>query len=147
MIDFYLVRRGVQLHVATAHDAAQILRLPSNRIIAVTANPLAPPKMQRWYRGAVHLLVEATGRWANQEIADREIMIKAGFFDSFVISTGGDHRFSPQSKTGWGYVEWRSYLDAALPVMIEFAGTTRAQYRDRVDVYLGIKLKEAWEEG
>lgn len=146
MIDFYIVRRGVQLHVATAHDASQILRLPPNRIIAVTADPKAPLKMQRWYRGAVHLLVEATGRWANQEIADREIMIKAGFFDSFVISNAGDHRFSPQSKSGWGYVEWRGYIDAALPVMIEFAGTTRAQYRDRVDSYLGIKLKEAWEE-
>lgn len=147
MIDFCIVRRDAQISVASAYDAAQLLRIPANRVIAVTANPKPPPKLPRWYWAMVDILVQATGRWPTKDAADRELMIRNGFFESFVISTDGDTRFTPLSKREWGAAEWREYLDKVIPYIIEHhVGETRAQFRDRVDRFLGIKLKEAWEE-
>jgi len=145
MIDLCVQRRGLALLPVSRSDEIEIGRLPERRVFSITANPAAPPKVSRWYRAGVQLLVEATGRWANREIAHREIMFKAGYFESFVISTDGTHRVTPISTAGWGAVEWQEFLNHALPVMLQFAGETQAQFRDRVDRFFGIKLKEAWE--
>lgn len=147
MIEFYVVRRAAHLEMATAHDAAQILRLPPNRILSVQASPKAPLKLSRWYRGMVALLVEATGRWPNQEIAHKEFMYLAGMVDSIVIKPDGTARMTPMSTTEWDIIWWRDYLDRIMPIIVErFVGETRAAFRDRVDRYIGIKMKEAWEE-
>lgn len=144
VVDFCAQRRGPSLIPVTASDEQEILRIPERRVINVTVSVPAPPKIARWYRAGVQLLVEATGRWPNRDLAHAEIMMKAGFFESFVISTHGDVRYTPKSTAGWGLVEWREYLDKALPVMLVYAGETRAQFRDRVDRFFGIKFQEAW---
>lgn len=146
MIDFYIVRRGYQIHAATASDAVEIQRLPANRVMRVTADPLVPKKLPRWYRAMVQTLGEGIGR--DRDGLHRELMIRAGMFDSVVIAGDGTTRFSPQSTAEWGAVEWRTYIDRVLPIIIaEYAGETRAEFRNRVDAFLGVKLKEAWEDG
>lgn len=146
MIDFCVYRRGSLLVPVSASDEVEIARLPERRVFSVQTNPIVPAKLPRWYRAGVQLLVEATGQWPNRETADRQITIRAGYFESIVITIGGDTRFNPQSKAGWGAVQWREFVDRAIPVMMEYAGETKAQYRDRVDRFFGIKLREAWEE-
>jgi hypothetical protein len=48
--------------------------------------------------------------------------------------------------TDWGLLEWRAFLDVAVPFVIEnYVGESRATFRNRVDAFLGIKFKEAWE--
>lgn len=145
MVDFCVQRRGGALLPISASDNVELLRIPERRVVSIATQSAPPGKLPRWYRAGVQLLVEATGRWPNREIAHREIMMKAGFFESFVISTAGDVRYTPQSTSGWGLIEWREFLDRAIPVMLEFSGETRAEFRDRVDRFFGIRLKEAWE--
>lgn len=122
-----------------------LLLLPERRVISIEVHPKAPAKIARWYRAGVDILVEATGRWPNRDIAHKEIMIESGYIESFVISTNGDARISAVSQAGWDLIEWRQFLDRAMPVMLKFAGESRAQFRDRVDRFFGIKFKEAWE--
>lgn len=125
----------------------EMVRLPERRIITLQASVKVPPKIPRWYRAAVQLLTEATGRWPNREIAHKEIMIAAGFFETITIGADGKTKLMPQSTAEWGLVEWRNFLDAAMPVLVNLAGETPAKYRDRVDGFLGLKLKEALEDG
>lgn len=138
-------RSGQLLMPVSASDARELVLLPERVAFTVTAEAKAPLRLSRWYRAGVQLLVEATGRWPTTEVAHREISIRAGFFESFVLSTDGDVRYTAVSTAGWGLVEWRTFLDAALPVMLEYAGETHAQFRNRVDRFFGITLKEAWE--
>lgn len=145
-IDLYLQRRGKFLLPISAVDEIEILKLPERRVLTASVDAAAPIRLKRWYRAMVHLLCEATGRWPNQEVAHRELMMKAGFFSSFVISTNGDTRYTPQSTAEWGLTEWRNYLDVVLPIVIrDHVGETRAEFRDRVDHFLGVRYKEAWE--
>lgn len=146
-IDFCVVRRGAYLAPVSASDEREILRLPERRVITVQAEPRAPDKLKRWYRAMVQLLQEATDRWPNREVAHKELMIRAGFFESFVISADGQMtKFRPQSTGDWDLVQWREYLDRVIPIIIsDYVGETRAEFRDRVDRFLGIKFKEAWE--
>lgn len=146
MVEFYVQRRGHLLLPLNASDRMAMDALPERRLITVNADTVAPPKLKRWFFAMLQLLVEATGRWPTVEMARREIMVRTGFFDSIVISGDGTTRFTPQSMAGWQAVEWRAFLDVAIPYIIEhYAGGTRAQFRDKVDAFLGIKLKEAWE--
>lgn len=145
MVDFTGYRRGSVILPVSASDEREILRLPQNVAMQLNVSPRVPGKIPRWYRAGVQLLVEATGRWPNREIAHREIMFTAGYIDSFVINERGEYRATMQSTAGWDHVQWREFLDAALPVMLKFAGETRAQYRNRVDRFFGISLREAWE--
>lgn len=144
MVDFAGYRRGSLILPASASDEREIERLKPNVVMMFSASPKVPGKIPRWYRAGVQLLVEATGRWPNREIAHREIMIKAGFFESITISAT-DYRVNPVSTAEWDAVAWREFLDRALPVMLEYAGETHAQYRNRVDRFFGITLREAWE--
>lgn len=95
----------------------------------------------------VQLLAEATGKWPDRDAAHNELMIRSGFFDSFILDNAGNlQRFRAQSTADWDIVKWRAYLDAVIPLIIrDYVGETRAEFRDRVDRFLGIKLKEAWE--
>lgn len=113
--------------------------------MSVKAHPDVPPKIARWYRAGVQLLVEATGRWPNREAAHFEIMIRSKRVESFVINDDGETRYNAMSTLDWGYTEWREYLDDAIPIMMTYAGESRAQFRDRVDKFFGMKLREAWE--
>lgn len=145
-IELYLQRRGKLLVPVSAVDEVEIMRLPERRVLTGSIDAVAPVRLKRWYRAMVHLLCEATGRWPNQEVAHKELLMKAGFFESFVISTNGDTRYKPQSTAGWGLMEWRNYLDVVIPIVIrDYVGETRAEFRDRVDRFLGIKYREAWE--
>lgn len=118
--------------------------LPERRLITITAEPRAPAKLKRWFFAMLQLLCEATGRWPTPEIARKEIMIRTGFFESMVIAGDGSTRFSAQSISGWGLIEWRAFLDVAVPYVIEhYVGESRASFRNRVDAFLGIKLSEA----
>lgn len=147
-VELYVSRRGLSFLPASASDEAEFIRLPERRALAVTVSPRVPPKLPRWYRAMVQLLVEATGRWPNREIAHKELMIKAGFFETVVLNANGDVRFAAQSTAEWDLVQWRSYIDTVLPLIIrDYAGSTQAQFRDRVDRFLGIKLNEAMGEG
>lgn len=147
MVEIYMQRRGSLLLPVSASDEMELLRLPERRFLTIEANAKAPLKLKRWYFAMLQLLVEATGRWPTKEIAHRELMIAAGFFDSVVISGDGSTRFTPQSVSGWEFLEWRAYLDRLLPIVISrYVGETPAQFRNRVDAFLGIKLREAWEE-
>lgn len=146
MVDLCMQRKGEAFVCVSSSDRMEILRLPERRVFSVSATLPAPPKIQRWYRAGVQLLVEATGRWPNREIAHREIMMRAGYFESFVISTSGDTRYTPASTAGWQYVEWREFIDRTLPILLEFAGESRADFRNRVDRFFGISLKEAMGE-
>lgn len=139
------MRRGGLIWPATPSDEIEVQRLPANRVITGNFDPIAPPILGRWYRAGVQLLVEATGRWPNREVAHREFMIKAGMFESMVLNDAGDYRITPASTRGWNAIEWRDFLTAVLPHMLEVAGETQAQFRDRVDRFFGIKFKEAWE--
>ena len=146
MVDFVGQRKGHLILPLSDSDAAELLRIPERRAFTVSISPGAVPlKLQRWYRAGVQLLVEATGRWPNRDVAHREIIIRAGFFESFVISTNGNVRYTPASTAGWGLVEWREFIDRALPILLEFAGESRADFRARVDRFFGIKFKEAYE--
>lgn len=121
-------------------------RLPERVVMAVEIRPKVPAKLPRWYRAAVQLLVEATGHWPNREQAHQQLMIEAGFFSSLIIFADGSTKFNAQSTADWSAVEWREYIDRILPKMMEIAGESRAQFRDRVDRFFGITLKQAWEE-
>lgn len=145
MVTFCAQRRGNIIIPASESDYREMIRLPERMVFSLESNPRAPLKLTRWYWAALQLLVEATGRWPNKDVANREISIQAGYVESIVINTGGDYRVSAISKSGWGLVEWREFIDAAVPVMLRFVGETRAQFRDRVDRFFGIKFKEAWE--
>lgn len=145
MVEIYLQRRGSVLVPISASDDVEIKRLPERRLLTAEINGKTPMKIQRWYRAAVQLLTEATGRWPNRDIAHNEIMIRAGYFESMTISTDGTTRYFAASTREWGLVEWREAMDRLIPVLIMFAGETPAQYRNRVDAFLGIKLKEAME--
>jgi hypothetical protein len=146
-VELYLQRRGSLLVPVSAADEIEIQRLPERRVFTGVVDAKAPLRLKRWYRAMVHLLCEATGRWPSQEIAHRELLMRAGFFESFVISADGKTtRYTPASTVDWGLVEWRSYLDVVIPIIIrDYVGETRAEFRDRVDRFLGIKYKEAWE--
>jgi hypothetical protein len=147
VVEFCVQRRGGILVPLSSADMADMTRLPERRIITLDADVKAPAKLKRWYWALCSLLVEATGRWASKEIAHREFMFQAGMIESIVISTNGDYRITPISTAGWEFVEWREYLDRLLPIVAEkYAGETQARFRNRVDAFLGIRLKEAWEE-
>lgn len=146
MVEIVTQRRGDALVPVSEADRQVLILLPERRFITIDAEPRAPERLKRWFFALLQLLVEATGRWPTPEIARREIMTRTGFFSSMVINTNGDARITPLSMTGWGYVEWRQFLDVALPFIIEnYVGETRAQFRDRVDAFVGIKYREAWE--
>lgn len=123
-----------------------MLLLPVRRLITVTATTKTPAKLRRWYFALCSLLVEATGRWPTKEIAHKEFMFLAGMVESIVISTNGDYRTTPVSTAAWDYSDWRAYLDRLMPIILErFVGESRAAFRNRVDAFVGIKFKEAWE--
>lgn len=146
MVEFCVQRRGGLLLPLSASDRQAMDILPERRLISISASTKAPAKLKRWYWAMVQLLVEATGRWPSKEVAHQELMTLAGMIDSYVIDTNGTTRFTPMSVAGWELVEWRAYLDALVPIVIEkFVGETRAQFRNRVDAFLGIKYQEAWE--
>lgn len=145
MVTFCAQRKGNILLPVSEPDFREMARIPERRVFSFETNPKVPLKLSRWYWAALALLVEATGRWPTKEIANKEITIQAGYVESIVINTGGDYRISAVSKSEWGLIDWREFLDAAIPVMLQFAGETRAQFRDRVDRFFGIKLREAWE--
>lgn len=139
-------RRDASLVPAAAADQQELLRLPEKRFLVAEVDTNPPLKIQRWYWSMVALLVEATGNWPNKEQAHKHFMITAGFFESVVIQGDGSTRFFPMSIAGWGYLDWRTYLDRLMPIIVErYVGETRAQFRNRVDAYIGFKLKEAWE--
>lgn len=144
-LDLYVQRKGSLLVPVTKSDQIEIERLPHHRVLSAHINLQDAPKIQRYYRAAVQLLTESVGRWPNREIAHHEIMMRAGYFDSFVISANGDVRYTPQSTIGWDEVQWKEFLMRAMPILLEFAGESRAQFRDRVDKFFGMKLREAWE--
>lgn len=144
MVEIVTQRRGDALVPVSEADRQVLILLPERRFITISAEPKAPLKLQRWFHAMLALLVEATGRWPTVAIAKREILIRTGFFSSMVISTNGDSRITPESTAEWGLVEWRLFLDRALPFIVEnYVGETRAQFRDRVDAFVGIKYKDA----
>lgn len=145
MVSFCVQRRDSILVPITPSDEIELRLLPLRRVFSVEIHPKAPLKLSRWYRAGLQLLTEATGRWASADLAHREIMFKSGYVDQVTVSTGGDVRITPISQAGWDLVEWRIFLDHAMPIMLEFAGETRAQFRDRVDRFFGLKYKEVWE--
>ena len=146
MATIYVKRQGSILLPISASDDVEMLRLPERRIITIEADARAPLKMKRWFHAMVQLLCEATGRWPTPAEAKKEILIRTGFFESFVIDADGSTRYSAQSTADWQYLEWRAFLDKAVPFVVEnYVGETRAQFRNRVDAFLGVKLKEAWE--
>ena len=146
MVTIYMQRRGHLLLPLSASDKLSMEALPERRLLTIEGDAKAPEKLKRWFFAMLQLLVEATGRWPTPEEARREIMVKVGYFDSIVISGDGSTRFTPRSMAGWQASDWRAFLDVAIPYIIEnYAGETRAKFRDRVDAFLGIKLKEAWE--
>lgn len=147
MAEIYVQRRGGILLPVSAPDEQAIKLLPERRILTADIDANAPLRLKRWYFAMVSLLVEATGRWPDKETADKELMILAGMFESVVIHGDGTTRFTPQSKSQWGFLQWRAYLDRLIPIIVErFVGETPAKFRNRVDAFLGIKLKEAWED-
>lgn len=147
MIEFCVQRRGQRLEPLSASDRAEMVLLPERRIITITAAPKAPLKLQRWFHAMLQLLVEATGLWGDVRAAKRDILIRTGFFESVVINGDGSTRFNPQSTAEWGLIEWRAFLDRAVPFVIEnYVGESRANFRNRVDAFLGIKLAEALRE-
>ncbi len=147
MVEFYVQLRGRLLLPLSASDLEEMERLPERRILRVDADAKAPLKLKRWFFAMMQLLCEATGRWPTPEHARRELMVRTGYFESIVIAGDGSTRFNPQSMADWKASDWRTFLDRAIPYIIEhYAGETRAQFRDRVDAFLGIKLKDAWEE-
>lgn len=146
VVEFCVQRQGQALLPVSASDRTALMLLPERRLITITAEPRAPTKLKRWFFAMLQLLCEATGRWPSTEVARKEIMIRTGFFESMVISGDGSTRFTPQSVADWGLIEWRAFLDAAVPFVIEnYVGESRANFRNRVDAFLGIKYKEAWE--
>lgn len=139
-------RQGRVLLPLAASDERDVLLLPERRILTVEANAKAPLRLKRWFHAMLHLLVEATGKWPTVAAAKEELLVRTGFFESIVIGADGTTRFSAQSTRDWQLVEWRQFLDVAVPYVVEhYVGETRAQFRDRVDAFLGIKYKEAWE--
>lgn len=147
MVDFCIQRKGAALFPVSEPDMRDLLLIPERRVYSIEVHPKAPPKIARWYRAGVDLLVEATGRWPDRSVAHREIMWRTGYIESFVISTNGDTRITAASQQGWDFIDWQRFLLAAMPVMMEFAGESRAQFRDRVDRFFGIKLQEIIGEG
>lgn len=147
MIDFCVQRRGSVLLPVTASDEAELKLLPQFRVMNAEISADAPLKLKRWYRSMIQLLTEATGKWPDRDAAHTELMIRSGYFDSFILDAAGNlQRFKAQSTVDWDIVKWRAYLDAVIPLIIrDYVGETRAEFRDRVDRYLGIKLKEVWE--
>lgn len=147
MVEFCVQRLGGVLEPLSAADRSVMMLLPQRRILTITAEPRAPLKLQRWFHAMLALLVEATDRWGDVRSAKREILIRTGFFESIVINGNGDTRFNPQSTAEWGLLEWRAFLDRAVPFVIEnYVGETKGSFRARVDAFLGIKFREAWEE-
>lgn len=144
MVEFCVQRQEGILLPISASDRAELMLLPEKRFITITANPQASLRLRRWFHAMLQLLVEATGLWPNVEMAKRQLLVKCGFFDSLVISNDGSTRFTPQSTTEWGNAEWRAFLDVAVPYVIEhYVGESRANFRDRVDAFVGIRYKEA----
>lgn len=147
MIELWVYRKGEVLIPASASDRMEIARLPQMKMGTAAIHMRPSKKLPRWYRAMVQLLTEATGRWPNRELAHKELMVRSGFFESFVINGSGDARITPMSTAEWDAVQWRAYLDVCIPLILrEYVGGTRAEFRDRVDAFLGIKLREAWEE-
>ena len=146
MVEIVTQRRGDALVPVSEADRQVLILLPERRFITISAEPKAPLKLQCWFHAMLALRVEATNRWPTVSIAKREILIRTGFFSSMVISTNGDARITPESTAEWGMVEWRQALDVIMPFVIEnYVGETHARFRDRVDAFVGIKYREAWE--
>lgn len=144
MVDFCVQRKGSTLLPISESDQVELFRLPERRVFSIEAHPRAPLKLQRWYRAALQILVEATGRWPSADVANREITIEAGYLESFVISPAtGEYRITAESKSGWDLIQWSEFLMRAMPIMLKFADETPAKFRHRVDKFFGISLQEA----
>lgn len=127
----------------SASDQEEMFRLPDRRIITITANPKFPEPARRWYFAMLQVVMEATGRWPSVDVGHRELMLRAGMFDSLVIDTNGTARYTPQSTSTWGNAEWRSYLDAVIPIVIaDYSTEAKREFRTKVDRHLGISYKE-----
>lgn len=145
MVEFCVQRKGSILLPISGSDERELWRLPERRVFSIEAHPKAPLKLSRWYRAGVQLLVESTGRWPNAEIAHKEIMMQAKYFEAVVVSMDGKTDWRPSSQMGWDLVQWQEFLNAAVPIMLDIAGESQAKFRDRVDKFFGLKLKEIWE--
>lgn len=146
MTEILVQRQGHVLLPISASDERELILLPERRIITLEANAKAPLRLRRWYWAMLQLLVEATGNWPTKQAAHEALLIRCGYFESVVINGDGTTRFTAQSVVEWQFLEWRAYIDVLMPIIsANYIGETPAKFRDRVDRFLGIKMKEAWQ--
>lgn len=142
----FVQRKGELIWPVTRSDAAQVARLPERRVLEIEVMSAPAPRLARWFFAACQILCEATGKAPNAELMRRQILIRAGYFESVVLSGDGTTRINPMSTAGWGEIEWKGAIEQLMPVLLELAGEAMPAFRARVDSFFGVGLRELMKD-
>lgn len=144
-VTLIMISRGEFLVPAWPQDEEEMERIPQRQALTVTVSRTAPSKLKAFYRALLSRLVGATNAWPSVEQCHRQLLFRCGFFESALVTDFGDIRFTPPSTRDWDAFQWRSYLDALWPVLINeiVPEIPEAHLRDGIKAMIGLDLEEA----
>jgi hypothetical protein len=144
----WLTRTGGVLRAVSPMDQDEMAKMPDGKTFECNITYRRSAKMERWYRGLVARVNQATGALYSNEAFHEALKSAVGAMDYIPGLAGQPGRFQNKSNANMEGPEFRAYVNAAIDFILAelLPGQPRSKFMREVERYANVSLSDALAE-